>query len=393
VNDDAWAASGAMWLTGPAGGAPLSAPEGIVAAIRRIGISIGVDALDLLGERAALAGSSRRGATSCSGATRLLTTAGGEVVAVTLARPDDVVMLPAWLGVEPRSPVINDAAWDAVASMVSTRWATDLVERAIELGLAVSRAGETTDASPVVASRFGAVPPPSRAPLVVDLSSLWAGPLATRLLLGTGARVVKVESRSRPDGARFGASRFFDLMHAGKESVALDFGSAYGREQLAGLLRVADVVVEASRPRALEQLGIDACTFVATGPRVWCSITGHGRDRPGRNRTGFGDDTAAAGGLVADGGDGPCFVADAIADPLTGVVAAEAVLDALRSGTRTLLDVALARVAAHVARAAAEAPWRPGDGASARRPVAPDACGRAPRLGEHNDTVLRELLE
>jgi crotonobetainyl-CoA:carnitine CoA-transferase CaiB-like acyl-CoA transferase len=159
------------------------------------------------------------------------------------------------------------------------------------------------------------------------------------------------------------------------------------------LLRAADVVVEASRPRALQQLGIDAADLLAGGPRVWLSITGFGRDGPGGQRVAFGDDAAVSGGLVAQppGSDGPCFVADAVADPLTGLVAAAAVLDACSSGGRVLLDVALARVAASVASAAAGEPWREADATTARAPVPPVPSGRAARFGEHTDAVLREF--
>ncbi len=381
-----------MWLTGSADGPPLIAPGGVVAAMRAIGNTAGVDALSVLGERAAIAGSSRRGATSCGGGARLLRAADGEFVAVSLTRPDDVALLPAWLDVdEPRTGAMDDGMWDAVGAAVSRCSARDIAERATLLGLPVSRLGEVTDAVSVIASSFGAVSALERAPLVVDLSSLWAGPLATRLLLRSGARVIKVESVTRPDGARRNDT-FFDLMHAGKESVALDLRSAPGREHLRGLLHAADVVVEASRPRALEQLGIDARAVIANGPRVWVSITGHGRDEPGCHRTAFGDDAAVAGGLVADAGDGPCFVADAVADPLTGVAAAAAVLDALRCGSRVLLDVALARVAAQVAQSAGEERWRRGSDNDARPPRAPAPAGRAPRLGEHTDAILRELL-
>ena len=77
------------------------------------------------------------------------------------------------------------------------------------------------------------MPPPAsgRAPLVVDLSALWAGPLCTHLLQLMGARVIKVESRARPDGMRAADHGFYDLLNAGKESVALDFadGAACGR--------------------------------------------------------------------------------------------------------------------------------------------------------------------
>ena len=119
--------------------------------------------------------------------------------------------------------------------------------------------------------------------------------------------------------------------------------------RLARLLVGADVVLEASRPRALEQLGLDARALVAGGgPRVWASITGHGRTGSERDRVGFGDDAAVAGGLVAWGEQRPHFVADAVADPATGLIAAAAVVDALAQGGRWLLDISLAGVAAHL---------------------------------------------
>jgi crotonobetainyl-CoA:carnitine CoA-transferase CaiB-like acyl-CoA transferase len=396
VTVNTWAESGAMALTGRADGPPLVAPAGVVDAIRRLGTPLGLDALAVLGERAAVAGLTRRGATSCGGGTRLLPTADGDFVAVSLTRPDDVTLLPAWLGVDERDGAaaesVDEQVWADVAAALATKSACDVVRRATVLGLAVAKPREVTDSRPVVTSTFGPAAERARSPLVVDLSSLWAGPLTTRLLRDAGARVVKVESVSRPDGARFGEPRFFDLMNAGKESVAIDFRSSLGVRELTTLLRAADVVVEASRPRALEQLGIDATAIVAEGPSVWLSITGHGRDEPGRHRVAFGDDAAIAGGLVADDGTGPCFVSDAVADPLTGLVAAAAVLDALRGRERVLLDVALARVAAAVAASAAPGErWVAGDAVAARRPVAPTSAGRAPRLGEHTASVLREF--
>ena len=110
-------------------------------------------------------------------------------------------------------------------------------------------------------------------------------------------------------------------------------------------------MIEASRPRALEQLGIDATAIVAGGgPRVWVSITGHGRDGAGADWVAFGDDAAVAGGLVAHDEHGPVFCADAIADPIAGVVAAGAALQALAAGGRWLLDVSLSAVAAAAGR-------------------------------------------
>jgi crotonobetainyl-CoA:carnitine CoA-transferase CaiB-like acyl-CoA transferase len=179
---------------------------------------------------------------------------------------------------------------------------------------------------------------------------LWAGPLCTRLLADRGARVVKVESAGRPDGARAGPNAFFERMHACKEVLTLDLRGPELRELLAD----CDVVVEGSRPRALLQLGIRAEELA---PRVWLSITGYGRDS---NRVAFGDDAAVAGGLVAFDADGPCFVADAVADPLTGVASAAAVVAALEQGGRWLLDASMAGVAAFVAGDDAARLWSTG---------------------------------
>jgi hypothetical protein len=250
--------------------------------------------------------------------------AGDGWVALSLARPDDVALLPAFL----------DS--DELEAGIAARTTAELVDRATLLGLPLGALGEVgPDATAVVATRLGDAEPLDRPPLVVDLSSLWAGPLCGRLLLERGARVLKVESASRPD-----RSDLHERMNAGKELRRIDLAT-----ELRPLLERADVVIEASRPRALEQLGFRAAE---TDVAVWVSITAHGR---GSNRVGFGDDTAVAGGLVdwADDGTTPHFVGDAVADPLTGVAAAAAVVDALGRGGRWLLDVALARVAASVA--------------------------------------------
>jgi len=113
----------------------------------------------------------------------------------------------------------------------------------------------------------------------------------------------------------------------------------------------ADVVVEASRPRALRQLGVDRDEIMAAaaGPRIWLSITGYGRTGPDADAVAFGDDAAVAGGLVAWDERGPCFCADAVADPAAGLVAAASTLAALETPQRWTLDVAMRDVAAHLA--------------------------------------------
>ncbi len=348
-----------------------------------------VDPLALLGERAAIAGLRRRGAESCGGASRLLPCRDGWV-AVSLARPDDVGLVPAWLELTaaPRDP------WAAIADAVAERPGAAVLERARLLGLPVAwlpaSAARGEQPSPV-RDRVVAPGGPVRDiadVTVVELGALWAGPLCGSLLAACGASVAKVESTARPDGARGGPAAFFDLLNAGKRSVALDLTIGHDVALLRDLVLRADVVIEASRPRALEQLGIDARAVIASGgPRAWVSITGHGRTGAARDWVAFGDDAAVAGGLVAWDDDGPVFCADAIADPVTGVVAAVGALEALASGGHHLLDVPLAAVAAHLAGPTlpVAVPLEVAD------PSARTASGPGPRLGEHTGAVLAEL--
>lgn len=158
--------------------------------------------------------------------------------------------------------------------------------------------------------------------------------------------MVKVESDTRPDGAR-SDPRFFDWLHAGHTVVSLDFHST----ALAELLAAADVVIEASRPRALAQLGLAPGMRHHREGQVWLSITGYGRAEP--DLVAFGDDAAVAGGLVGWDDGEPVFCADAIADPLSGICAALAVACCVRGGGGRLIDLSMRATAAAFASAPA----------------------------------------
>jgi crotonobetainyl-CoA:carnitine CoA-transferase CaiB-like acyl-CoA transferase len=354
-NAEEWAASGAMTLTGHADGPPLApdaplgarlrAAEAVLALLSScVGRRVDVDVLALLGERAALAGLTRRGRTSVGGAARLLEAHDGWVV-VNLARDSDVESIPAWLELDE----VATNPWEAVATAIARRDAAEVVDRAQLLGIAaavVPEAGTTRDdpqLAPWVISGEGGQRPPTDPPLVVDLSPLWAGPLCAHLLGLAGARVVKVESTGRPDAMRAGNPALFDLLHSRHESVALDLAASEGQGALHELILQADVVIEESRPRALEQMGIVLDEVRRERPNLtWVSITGYGRSGPWSDRVAFGDDAAAAAGLVvSDDRGAPVFCADAIADPITGVFAAIGALASLLGGGGHLVDVAL----------------------------------------------------
>ncbi len=410
-----WVDSGAMALTGwPAH--PLVAPVALCQAISRfgpllartsarVGRTVEVDPFTVLVERAALGGLRRAGQRSCGGASALLRVADGWI-AVSLPRARDLEALPAWLAAaganggatSPEPWGSAEDPWAALATAAARRPRAALGAAAHLLGLPVGILGARPDGPATVATPWpGAVDDrPLPGARVLDLTALWAGPLCANLLGLCGADVVKVESTSRPDGARSGPRAFFDLLHGGHRSVALDLATAEGRRQLVALASQADVVLEASRPRALTQLGLDRDALAASGqPRVWVTITAHGAAGPAGAQVGFGDDAAVGGGLVAWDAGAPCFCADAVADPLTGLTATLGVLAAWRSGRRWHLDVALTRVAGVLARAAGPSGsgWHRDEGARALSPDPPRArtvLGPAPELGAHTAAVLAE---
>ncbi|ORA34445.1 CoA transferase [Mycobacterium aquaticum] len=302
---------------------------------------VSVDATELLTGRAALLDLAPAGRISAGRATRLFPTAEGWC-ALTLARPDDVAMVPALL----EADTVADDPWPAIEAWAAGLPGATVAGRARLLGLPVAVLGETAAAPPRVSVLGPSQSTPLSGLLVADLSAMWAGPLCGRLLARAGATVVKVESVARPDGTRVGEPSFFDWMNSGKLSYAVDFDNP---EDLAALLDVADVVIEASRPAALDRRGLGPHTVTARPGRVWLRITGHGTHGERAGWVAFGDDAAVSGGLVGYRGGTPVFTADAIADPLTGLHAAGAVVAALGRGGGELIEFAMAAVAAEYA--------------------------------------------
>ena len=325
-------------------------------ALRDIGGSAQLSQLrgaDLLLERAQLNRYQFRMDQTAAGTCRLMSASDG-LLAVNLPREEDWQLIPAWLESTFSEDYGFETGWSELAKAISKHPSSLLIERARDLGMAVSRADNipdqrsgycqtllTTNADPHRRSEM---------PRVVDLSALWAGPLCSHVLQLLGAEVIKVESTDRPDGARSGNPAFYQLLNQSKRSVAIDFGTKQGLQDLKMLLSSADIVIESSRPRALLQIGIDPREFVAKRPGVtWIQLTAHGSGSPENNWIGYGDDAAAAAGLCAQlyritGQYG--FVGDAIADPLTGLYAALSAWRSWGNGGGEMIGLSLSQVVA-----------------------------------------------
>ncbi|MDQ4421801.1 CoA transferase [Sphingobium sp. DEHP117] len=283
---------------------------------------------DLL-DRDAPGGLGVPGVISSNGCCRLVRCRDGWI-ALNLSRPDDWDLVPA---------LTNNGGngWSSIVSWACGQDVEEVLHRGVELHLPLSVVGE---AEPQTL-------PPSDGDYVprkvVDLSALWAGPLCAALLRLSGAQVVRILSVGRPDPTPNASPQLDRRINSGKTLLALDLRTQQGREALLREVADADVLVTSARPAALMRLGLGIRGIV---PPRWVAISAHGFAGRGGCRVGFGDDCAAAGGLLTWRGDQPLFRGDALADPLTGLEGALAVL----SGATGLIDMAMSRVAAAYAR-------------------------------------------
>jgi hypothetical protein len=282
------------------------------------------------------------------GGGRILPTRDHGWFALTILRDDDRLMLPALLQ-DADLDVFDEAA---IAEAILQDDCSDLLARGRALGLPVASVDEVpqSPSAEVLAQGLHRPRESNHRPLVIDLSAIWAGPLAGHLLWLAGAEVVKIESPARPDLIRIDDPATYDVINQGKANVALDLTVPKDRDALIALIRQADIVIESSRVRALRHLGVDGDALVREVPGlVWLTITGHGATGEAAHWAGIGHDCGVAGGLareLASVCGEPGYVGDALADPLTGITAAIAGWRAYRCGTATRIGFAMSAIVA-----------------------------------------------
>lgn len=194
--------------------------------------------------------------------------------------------------------------------------------------------------------------PPSTLPLhgivVLDFSHVIAGPFATYYLAALGARVIKVENPHRGDSLRRSKHAYASLNHA-KEIVALDLQSDQGKARAWELFEQADVMVDNMRPGVLARFGFGEAQVRARKPAlIHCTISGYGRDSAWADRPAYDHVIQAASGmslLAGSEGDAPLKVGFPVVDSATGILAALALLAAIRrrdlTGQGESIDVSM----------------------------------------------------
>jgi crotonobetainyl-CoA:carnitine CoA-transferase CaiB-like acyl-CoA transferase len=187
---------------------------------------------------------------------------------------------------------------------------------------------------------------------VIDCSTVVAGPGCARHLADFGADVIKVE-RPGGDGARSlgwpagdgDDSVWWKLLARNKRCLVLDLASIAGRDHFLRLSDGAHVVVENLRAGSMEKLGLGPAELWVRNPKlVITRISGFGLDGPYARRPGFATLAEAMSGFAAGNGepDGPPLPPPiALADEVTGLVAAFATMVALWSGVGQVVDANL----------------------------------------------------
>lgn len=191
-------------------------------------------------------------------------------------------------------------------------------------------------------------PEPLSGVVVLDLTVMWAGPLASWLLAGLGAEVITIEPAIRPDGSRAprgggiypagelisgdgSRSAMFNALARGKDRRDLDLRQPSDRSEWLAAVADADVVIDSLSPRARRQLGLTADQVRIDNPElISVTIPAFGPDDPHRNWGAYGSQIHAISGLAYPGDDSrPIPAASAYPDALAGMLAALATVAAL----------------------------------------------------------------
>ena len=136
--------------------------------------------------------------------------------------------------------------------------------------------------------------------LVLDLTRLLPGAVATQQLADWGAEVIKIEEPRKGDYARDMNPTVFAATNSGKKSVAIDLKNPLGCAMLLQLARQADVLIEGNRPGVMRRLGLGYNELHAANPRlIYCSLTGYGQDGHYAQLAGHDVNYMALGGVLS----------------------------------------------------------------------------------------------
>lgn len=190
---------------------------------------------------------------------------------------------------------------------------------------------------------------------VLDVTTVWSGPMVGCVLADLGGDVIRVEMPGNRAGQvppripGTGLSWFHQTVNRNKRSVGLDLRVPAAREVFLRLVGTADIVVENFMPGTMDGWGIGYAACRRVRPDlVFVSVSGYGQYGPGAGRRGYDPIVLAASGWTALNGAAagePVKAPTFLADDLAGLHGAIAALAALRhrdaAGEGQHVDVAM----------------------------------------------------
>jgi crotonobetainyl-CoA:carnitine CoA-transferase CaiB-like acyl-CoA transferase len=161
--------------------------------------------------------------------------------------------------------------------------------------------------------------------VVLDMTRLLPGAIATLCLANFGAEVIKIEQPGSGDPARYmdNSGWLFSTTNAGKKSVAIDLKTKRGKELFYSLVEKADILVESFRPGVMARLDLDYEVLSRCNKSlIYGSISGYGQQGPYSEISGHDINYIALTGLFqlmgSDDGAPPRIPPIQIADFLGG---------------------------------------------------------------------------
>lgn len=141
---------------------------------------------------------------------------------------------------------------------------------------------------------------------VLELTKVWAGPYAGKILAALGAEVIKVESATNLDemraygGVDINAAPYFVSINQEILSVQVNMKTEEGLQLVKDMIAQSDIVLDNIRPGAMERSKLDYANLKAIKPDIiQCSIKMWGTDGPLGYQTGYAPCFAALSGLTA----------------------------------------------------------------------------------------------
>jgi crotonobetainyl-CoA:carnitine CoA-transferase CaiB-like acyl-CoA transferase len=182
---------------------------------------------------------------------------------------------------------------------------------------------------------------------IIDLTMVYAGPVATKMMAELGAEVIKIESSQRadvftranvypdnkPGNQPWNHGSFFHTLNEGKRAISLNLGSDEGREIFKQLVKISDVVIENFSPRVMDNWGLNYAELSKINQRIiMVSISGLGHYGPLKDFSMYVPGMEGMSGLTyitGDPSEPPLLSGNAYGDWVTGANAAMALLTAL----------------------------------------------------------------